>query len=517
MRVRLGAVLGVASAAVALGVAHLVAALGGPASSPVVAVGSSAIDLTPEWLKSFAIRTFGDQDKLVLLLGIGAVLLALAIVLGMASVRRPRIGLAGLAVLGAAGAAAALARPDATIAAALPAVAGAAAGAMTLLVLHGRLVPEAATTPSDPESRALDRPGDPEPVDRRRFLVASGIAVVVAGTAGVIGQFLSRRSQADASRAAVTVPTPADAAPPAPTGTDLGVDGLSPYFTPNADFYRVDTALIVPAVPAEEWHLRVHGMVERGITLDFDGLMARPLIERDITLACVSNEVGGPYIGNARWVGVPLGDLLAEAGVDPAATQLVSTSDDGFTAGTPVEAVTDGRDAMLAIAMNGEPLPIEHGFPVRMVVPGLYGYVSATKWVVDLELTTFEAFDPYWIRRGWAEQAPIKTQSRIDTPRSGASLPAGEVTVAGVAWAQHVGIERVEVRIDDGAWQEAELAIEDTIDTWRQWSLAVAIDAGEHRLQVRATDAGGEVQTDALAEPFPDGATGHHSIAIQVG
>ena len=501
--------LGVASGAVALGVAHLVSALDSRASSPIVAVGSTAIDIAPEWLKSLAIRTFGAQDKLVLLVGIGAVVTVLAVVLGVASLRRPRIGLAGLTLLAAAGALAALSRPDATGASALPAIAGASAGAATLLALHRRLVPAATDGRAEP-TQAL------EPVDRRRFLVASGVAIVVAGAAAGFGQLLSRRREADASRAAVTLPDPAEAAPPA-AGADLGVDDLSPFFTPNEEFYRVDTALIVPAVRAEDWSLRVHGMVERELTMSFDELVARPLIERDITLACVSNEVGGPYVGNARWVGASLAGLLGEAGVDPTATQLVSTSADGFTCGTPVAAVTDGRDAMLAISMNGEPLPIEHGFPVRMVVPGLYGYVSATKWVVDLELTTFEAFDPYWIRRGWAEMAPIKTQSRIDTPRQGASVPAGELTVAGVAWAQHVGIERVEVRIDEGAWQEAELAVEGTIDTWRQWKLVAPIGPGEHRLQVRATDAGGEVQTDALAEPFPDGATGWHTVAVQVG
>jgi DMSO/TMAO reductase YedYZ molybdopterin-dependent catalytic subunit len=510
MRYRVGALLGIASAAVALGVAHLVAAFVSTATSPPVAVGSAAIDLAPEWLKSFAIRTFGEQDKLVLLVGIAAVVCVIAVVLGVASVRRPRVGLAGLTLLGAAGAIAALSRPDATAANALPVVVGAAAGAATLLVLHRRLVPDATEGSTEP-AQAL------EPVDRRRFLVAGGVAIVVAGASAALGQFLSRRKEAEASRAAVRVPDPAEAALPAPAGAELSVDGLSPYFTPNEDFYRVDTALIVPSVSAEGWSLRVHGMVERELTLTYDELIARPLIERDITLACVSNEVGGPYIGNARWVGVPLADLLEEAGVAPGATQLVSTSDDGFTCGTPVDVVTDGRDAMLAISMNGEPLPIEHGFPVRMLVPGLYGYVSATKWVVDLELTTFEAFDPYWIRRGWAEMAPIKTQSRIDTPRNGASVPAGDVTVAGIAWAQHVGIDRVEVRVDEGAWQDAELAVEDTIDTWRQWKVVVPMTSGEHRLQVRATDATGEVQTEALAEPFPDGATGWHTISIQVG
>ena len=400
MRSRIGAVLGVVSAGVALGVAHLVAAFVGGESSPVIAVGSAAIDLTPEWLKSFAIRTFGEQDKLVLLVGVGVVVTLLAVVLGIASVRRPRAGLVGLTVLGAVGAAAALTRPTSTILDALPAVLGAAAGAATLRVLHRRLTGATAT---DAEVGGTGERPFPDGVDRRWFLVASGVSLGVAAAAGAFGQFFSRRKQADASRAAVSVPAPSDPAPAAPAGVDFDVDGLSPYYTPNGEFYRVDTALIVPSVPAEDWTLRVHGMVENELTLDFEQLMARPLIERDITLACVSNEVGGPYVGNARWIGAPLADLLAEAGVDPAATQLVSTAVDGFTIGTPVKAVTDGRDAMLAIGMNGEALPIEHGFPVRMVVPGLYGYVSATKWLVDLELTTFDRFDPYWIRRGWAE------------------------------------------------------------------------------------------------------------------
>ncbi len=514
MTKRAGAWLGLASAGVALGVAHLVAAFVGGSSSPIVAVGSASIDRTPEWLKSFAIRTFGEQDKLVLLVGIGVVVTLLAIALGIASLRRPRTGLVGLAVLGAVGALAALTRPGATAADALPALAGAAAGAFTLVRLQRRWT---GATPT-PDEVGDDRDTHPlDAVARRRFLVAGGVALGVAAAAGALGQFLSRRKQADASRAAVTLPAPAEPSPAASSGAELGVDGLSPFYTPNADFYRVDTALIVPSVTAEDWRLRVHGMVEREISLDFEQLRQRSLMERDITLACVSNEVGGEYVGNARWLGAPLADLLAEAGVDPGATQLVSTSDDGFTAGTPVSVVTDGRDAMLAIAMNGEPLPIEHGFPVRMVVPGLYGYVSATKWVVDLELTTFEAFDPYWIRRGWAEQAPIKTQSRIDTPKPLATVAAGDVVVAGVAWAQHRGIERVEVRADAGEWGEAELATEDTIDTWRQWRITVPLSAGNRRLEVRATDGEGVTQTAERVDPFPDGATGQHSIVIQVG
>jgi DMSO/TMAO reductase YedYZ molybdopterin-dependent catalytic subunit len=513
--------MGLASAAVALGVAHLAAGLLGAESSPVIAVGSATIDLAPRWLKTFAIDVFGTADKLALLVGIVTVVAVIAIALGIASMRRPWIGLASLALFGAVGVAAALTRPNAAAVDALPALAGAGAGAFTLTALRRRAVGdrargalEAPAAPgSDRTSPTLDR------VERRRFVVAGAWSFGIAAAAGAVGQFLSRRSEAEGSRARVALPAGngLEPAPTVPEGVDLDVGGLSPFYTPNHDFYRIDTALLVPTLTAEAWRLRVHGMVERELTLGFEELMSRPLIERDVTLCCVSNEVGGDLIGNARWIGAPLADLLAEAGVDPIASQLVSTSADGFTAGTPVSAVTDGRDAMLAIAMNGEPLPIEHGFPVRMVVPGLYGYVSATKWVVDLELTTFEAFDAYWIRRGWAEQAPIKTQSRIDTPRDGASVEAGDVVIAGVAWAQHVGISAVEVRVDDGAWTPARLSAEDTVDTWRQWKLVARLEAGDHRVEVRATDAEGEAQTAAHAEPFPDGATGLHGISVSAG
>jgi DMSO/TMAO reductase YedYZ molybdopterin-dependent catalytic subunit len=305
-------------------------------------------------------------------------------------------------------------------------------------------------------------------------------------------------------------------APPTPAGADLGIEGVEPFITPNDRFYRIDTALLVPSIAADGWSLTIDGMVDRPLTLRYDELASRPLIERDVTIACVSNEVGGGYIGNARWIGVPLADLLDEVGVQPGSDQLVSRSTDGWTAGTPVAAVTDGRDAMLAIAMNGEPLPLEHGFPVRMIVPGLYGYVSATKWLASLELTTFDAFDPYWIQRGWAEQAPIKTQSRIDTPRAGARVRPGPVVVAGVAWAQGRGIDAVEVSVDDGAWQPATLAAEDTVDTWRQWRFDWDAPPGPHTIAVRATDGTGEPQTPEVREPFPDGATGHHRISVEV-
>jgi DMSO/TMAO reductase YedYZ molybdopterin-dependent catalytic subunit len=512
-----GAAIGVLAAGVALGTAELLAALFGPGSSPIVAVGGAAVDASPEWLKSFAIRTFGSQDKIALLIGIGVVLVVVVSTLGAASVRRPRLGIVGSVVLGAIGAAAAVSRPANDPSDAIPSIVGAAVG-----IVAFRWLRNAADLPNETPPSSDAEPGaGPEPTirgyDRRRFLRTGAAAIGVAAVGGGLGRLLTSRANAAASRAAATIPIPADTGSPPPAGADLGLPGVGPFLTPNADFYRVDTALFVPAIDAATWMLRVHGMVDREITLDFDQLLARPMIERDITLACVSNEVGGPYVGNARWIGAPLADLLREAGVHAEASQIVSRSADGFTIGTPTAVAMDGRDAMLAVSMNGVPLPLEHGFPVRMVVPGLYGYVSATKWLVELELTTLDAYDAYWIQRGWAKEAPVKTQSRIDTPADGASLAPGLVAVAGVAWAQHRGIEAVQVRVDDGSWEDAELGAADTIDTWRQWVYRWDAAPGSHTLAVRATDGEGETQTSGRAAPFPDGATGHHTIVVEVG
>jgi len=297
----------------------------------------------------------------------------------------------------------------------------------------------------------------------------------------------------------------------------LDVPGISPYLTPNRTFYRVDTALRVPDVPVDSWRLRIHGMVEQELDLDFEDLLSRRLIERRITLTCVSNPVGGEYVGNATWIGVPVRELLAEAGVSADADAVKSTSADDMTIGTPLSALTDeNRDALLAVAMNGEPLPLEHGFPVRMVTPGLYGYVSATKWLVDLEVTRFADFEAYWTSRGYAAEAPIKTSSRIDVPRSFARVRAGRVPVAGVAWSQDRGIASVEVRVDGGPWAEARLADEDNVDTWRQWVWDWAATPGNHTLEVRATDASGYTQTSERAPIAPDGSTGWHSVNVTV-
>ncbi|MFI0239837.1 sulfite oxidase [Streptomyces sp. NPDC016845] len=514
-RVSLGALSGLLAGYAAIAVAELVAAAVRPQAGPVVAVGGAAIDRTPPAVKGWAIRQFGTDDKLVLQLGILAVLTLLALALGILAARWRRAGAAGVLVFGVVGALAAVGRPDSTsFTDALPSAVGAVTGAALLYWLAGRL------------TAAHEASGDPDEPgwDRRGFLVAATAAAVASTGAGGAGRALSgsRGKSAAASRRSVVLPAPASGAAPVPRGAALRIGGVSPFITPNDDFYRVDTALTVPKVDAGGWRLRIHGEgVTRERTLSFAELLKMPLVERDITLTCVSNEVGGPYVGNARWIGVRLADVLRRCGVKPPseggpADQLVARSVDGMTIGSPVDDVMDGRDALLAVGMNGQPLPFAHGFPVRMVVPGLYGYVSACKWIQDIELTTFDAYDSYWVQRDWARRAPVKTESRIDTPRPFARPGPGTVMVAGVAWAQHRGIDKVEVRVDDGPWEEARLAAEDTRDTWRQWSYAWQATKGGHTLTVRATDRTGETQTEKRAPTIPDGASGWHSVVVTV-
>ncbi|MDR7172079.1 DMSO/TMAO reductase YedYZ molybdopterin-dependent catalytic subunit [Nocardia kruczakiae] len=353
-------------------------------------------------------------------------------------------------------------------------------------------------------------------LDRRhmiRGIAGVGLLAVAAGIAGrVLGA--SARSVAG-ERAAVRLPPPNVPVPPVDPAADLRIPGLTPYLTPNSDFYRIDTALTVPQVSKQTWSLRIHGMVDREILLDYADLARRPSVERLVTLTCVSNPVGGDLIGNASWLGYRLDELIAEAGPHPDADMVLSRSADGFTAGSPLAALTDGRDALLAVGMNGEPLPVEHGYPARLVVPGLYGYVSATKWVTDLEITRFDRAQAYWTRRGWSERGPIKTGTRIDTPRG--AVRAGKVTIAGVAWAQHRGIDAVEVQIDNGPWQPARLAAEPSVDTWRQWSYDWDATAGTHTVRARATDGTATVQTAEVADVIPDGASGYPSRTIRVG
>ncbi|WP_349880353.1 sulfite oxidase [Micromonospora sp. HUAS YX12] len=554
---RRAATAGVVAAVVALGTAEPVAVLTGPRSAPLVAVGGLVVDLVPEPLKQFAIDVFGTYDKIALLVGTALLLAAFGALLGLAAARRLVIGLAGVAAFTVLGVAAALTRSGANAFDALPSLVGGGLGALTLWTFVAgplsadpgrrqragtdpaeRVVADPAggdrapraTQPSAPPpavaalAREGETPGGWEPVrhdddaeSRRRFLRGAGLLTGAAAVAGLGGHWLAGRRGVSAAREAVTLPAPAAPAPQVPAGADLSLPRLAPYVTPNREFYRIDTALVVPQVDPATWRLRIHGRVRNPIELSFDDLLARPMVERYVTLACVSNEVGGDLIGNARWLGVPIRELLDEAGPADGADQVVGRAVDGWTCGTPTSVLRDGRDALLAVGMNGEPLPIEHGFPVRMVVPGLYGYVSACKWLTELELTSFADFDAYWVPRGWSAQGPIKTQSRIDTPRPRSRPAAGPVTVAGVAWAQHRGIRRVEVRVDGGPWQEATLAPAVSADTWVQWSWRWDATPGEHTLQVRATDTTGETQTEQPAPVAPDGATGWHTVRVTAG
>ncbi|MDH6580332.1 molybdopterin-dependent oxidoreductase, partial [Kitasatospora sp. MAP5-34] len=417
-RTAVGGVIGLIAAGAALAVGELFAVVTGPGTAPVVAVGSAVIDLTPSTTKDYAIRTFGTDDKAVLLAGILVLLGAFAVIAGVQAVRRPWVGVVIVAGFGALGAVAAASRPVAGISAIWPSVAGAVAGAAALLVLtrlYRRGWPAGQAVLPETAERELTR---------RSFVVVSAGTATAAAVAGFGGRALLASSyDVSAARAAVRIPTPARPAAPVPPTAHPAVPGLSPFFTPNSAFYRVDTALVLPQVDPRSWTLRIHGLVDRPMELTFDDLLHRPLDEHDLTLSCVSNEVGGPLVGNARWIGARLADLLRQAGVRAGADQLVGRSADGFTTGTPVEAVLDGREGLLAVAMNGEALPVTHGFPCRMIVPGFYGYASATKWLVDLELTSYAAFDPYWVRRGWDRYGPMKTAARIDVPGPGGPRP----------------------------------------------------------------------------------------------
>lgn len=551
----LAALAGVIAAAVALGVAELAAGFIGPASSPVIAVGNAAIPLTPEPVKAFAIATFGEKDKIALVVGTLVVIALYAVLVGLVGLRNRTLGYAGVAVFGVVGFIAAVTRPAGSVLDGVPSLVGAVAGIVALAALLGALSTRAAgagrgstgTTAVPPSGReagpdteradtgradtgraddrvlgrlrevlaAGDRNGSA--VDRRRFLVTSGIAVGAATVAGGGGRLLQRRFAVAGERSELALPTPSSPAAPLPAGADLAgrVPGLTPLFTANSDFYRVDTAITVPQLSPSEYSLTLSGMFDSPRSFALADLFERDdLIERDITLTCVSNEVGGTLASTARWIGVPLGAFLREAGVQPGSDQLVCRSSDGMTIGTPTRSALDVEDAMLAIGMNGEPLPVENGFPVRMLIPGLYGYVSACKWLTGIEATTYGAFDAYWTARDWAIDGPIKVFSRIDTPAPLRQFPAGRQAVAGVAWAQTRGIARVEVKVDDADFVDAELSPEVDADLWRQWVLPVDFAPGQHQLTVRATDREGTVQTDQRVAPFPNGASGWHSVRV---
>lgn len=493
---------GVAATALAVGLAELLAWVTGPVGAPLTAVGGVIVDAVPAPVKDAAIALFGTADKLVLLLVMAAGLVAIGAGLGAAQRANRPMGSVLLGVLGLVGLLAVLTRAGAGVADAVPVAVGTAAGALFLTVLTRR-----AEAPED------TRGG----LDRRGFVRVSAAVAVLGAAAGVAGRWASAAaSRVPAAREMLRIPAPA-VRETIPAGTDLGIEGVEPWLTPAEDFYRIDTALAVPRIDVAEWELRIHGMVDRELTLRFEDLTGRALLERAVTLACVSNPVGGDLVGNAVWTGVPIRELLAEAGVQPGADMVLSTSQDGFTAGTPLEALLDpGRDSLLAVTMNGEPLPFEHGYPVRMVVSGLYGYVSATKWLVDLKVTRFDRDEGYWTPRGWSARGPIKTASRIEVPRDGGRVDAGEVVLAGTAWAQDTGIAAVQVSVDEGPWQEADLGEVPSDDTWRQWVLRTELPGGRHTARVRAVDRDGTVQTAEQAPPAPDGASGWHERTFTV-
>ncbi|WP_051389198.1 molybdopterin-dependent oxidoreductase [Arthrobacter sp. 35W] len=524
-----GAVAGVVAAAILFGVAELLAAFIGPRSSPLVAVGSTFIDFTPPWLKDFAVATFGTADKLVLFISMAVVATVGAALAGVLAVRRFNLGATLVLALAVLMAVCVATRAGAAATDILPTLLGTAAGLAALRNLVSKApkpnalglpspipapVPEFADSanrrPAAPPVASTTAPG------RRAFFATAAVLAATAVVLGVGGKALSGiRGAAEKVREALKLPAAAKPAPPLPAGVQAPVDGVGPFVTPNADFYRIDTALIVPDVDPSQWKLHVHGMVEKEFYLSFQDLLDSQLIETHVTLTCVSNVVGGNLAGNAKWLGYPLREVLARAKPLPGADMVLSTSIDGFSASTPLPILQDGRDAILAVGMNGEPLPLEHGFPVRMVVPGLYGYVSATKWVVDLEVTTFAQKEGYWTSRGWSSHGPIKTASRVEVPRALARVPAGTVAVGGTAWAQTVGISAVQVQLDGGPWQEATLAAEATVDTWRQWSHSFdSVAAGSHNVRVRAVDAKGQLQIEQQAPPQPDGSTGWHNITF---
>jgi DMSO/TMAO reductase YedYZ molybdopterin-dependent catalytic subunit len=498
-----GVAIGLLATGSGLAAAELVAGFHRGAASPVLPVGQEVIDHVPPSVKDWAIDTFGTADKAVLVLGTLFSLAVIGSVVGILAVRRRFAAAFTITgVIGFIGVWAVLVRPAPDLGKVLPPIAGTLVSIAVLWYL----------APAGEESTGDD-------ASRRGFVQSAATVGGLALVAAFVGRALRGRFAIDEERAELDIPEPVNVVAP-PAGTDFGIDEVQSWVVPNDRFYRIDTALAVPQVPRRDWRLRVHGMVARELELTFEDLVGRPMIERYVTLSCVSNQVGGDLVGNALFQGVRLKDVLDEAGVDPEATQVVSRSIDGWSCGSPTSAIMDGRDAMLAIAMNGEPLPAEHGYPVRIVVPGLYGYVSATKWVTEIELTRWEDFDAYWVPRGWSKEGPVKTMARIDRPRhvkQYAPDAEGTVVIAGLAWAVHRGISRVEISIDEGEWIECELGAVPTYDTWRQWQYRWSgAGEGRHAVRARAFDGDGVVQPEEPKSPAPDGAQGYHRVAFDV-
>jgi DMSO/TMAO reductase YedYZ molybdopterin-dependent catalytic subunit len=527
------AVFGVLAAAFGVAIGTLVAAFIDPAYAPIEVVASTAIDIPPAVVKEWATSTFGTASKSVVVGVVAVAVVAIAAWSGVASRTRPRFGIQVMLVAGVVGAVAALLRPVDAFLAPLPSLVAGVAAALALWWLLRMARPSAVAAPESvpdmptdglkevspgyqdlPGRESLGMSAEVQSVSRRGVLLGIGGVVVVGGAALASARWLTTRASAVASRVAAVLPSPAEVLPPLPASVQAPVPGMAPFVTPNADFYRIDTAVIVPQVTAEEWTLSFDGMVRRPFTITYAELLEMPMVERDVTIMCVSNPIGGDLIGTARWLGTPLLPLLERAGIEPGADQIFSTSIDGWTCSTPLDGLAE-REPLLAIAMNGEPLPIEHGFPVRMIIPGLYGFISATKWVTQITATTYAADPAYWTVRGWATDAPVLTGSRIDLPDG--SLSVGQTAIGGVAWAMDGdGISRVEVSIDDGPWQDAQLAEQPNPRTWRQWWLEWEATPGRHSIAVRATNGLGETQTSEVADVVPSGATGYDVGVVEV-
>ncbi len=493
------------AAGLALGITELLAGVFETIPSAVASVGSYVVDNSPNFVKDLAISVFGTADKGALAIGTAIVAVLIGLVIGRASLRRSWVNPAGFGVFAVVGIAAGLGQVNVSPVLTIVGIGIAAVAGWALL----RAV-IASLTSDDPADNAAQDPA------RRRLLgtmAGAGLAAVAAGSVG--RQLIISRSET--VRETMALPAPLTSVPPVGPAASLNVPGITPIVVPNDQFYRIDTALVVPRPDLSTWRLRVNGMVDNELSLSMDDLYGMDFHERYVTIACVSNRVGGDLVGNAKWTGVKLTEVLDMAGVDPAtATQLVPRSVDGWTAGFPTALAFDGRDPLIAIGMNGEPLPPDHGFPARLIVPGLYGYVSATKWLEEIELTTWDAFDAYWIPKGWAKEGPIKTQSRIDTPRTG-ELLTGEFVAGGVAWSPENGIVGVDVRVDEGEWQFAEISDPLSDRSWVQWKASLDLARGDHTVQVRAIDGTGQPQTGVVAPVRPDGATGYHTIRVTVG
>ena len=540
----LAAIAGLLSAGIALGVGELLSGISKQIPSLVARVGDIVIDNVPGSIERWAISTFGENDKPALVIGITVIALIIGAATGIAASKQFRSAWTVFGLFGLIGALAAGSDPQRSVvlgwmAAAVSALAGVAALYLLLRAARSSFL----SVPDDVAGGVVD-----QTPSRRTFVSAATAAAAVGVAAPVLGGALRRR-QAEATEAdrelvasaleeLAPAPTPTaeaspdtepdltGSAPPASIGDNLDdIDGITPVVVPNDDFYRIDTALVVPQLDIETWSMKITGMVDNELEFTFDDLLAMDPVEEYVTLSCVSNRVGGDLVGNARWLGVPIKKLLDMAGVQPGATQIVGRSVDGWTGGFPTAYLDDpDRVALVALAQNGEPLPVEHGFPARLVVAGLYGYVSATKWLQEIELTTLEGFDGYWIPRGWSKLGPIKTQSRVDVPRSNATIAGGTQPIAGVAWAPDRGIAKVEVQVAQlidnepvpGEWIEAELSADVTDNAWRQWHVAWDAPAGDHLIRVRATDGAGETQTEIRTDVAPDGATGWHTIAVRV-